>query len=107
LLIAKAGFIIWPFNRIQKISTEMPSNRVLYPLDLTFNENKISVNLNEDNNDDDDEDDENSIEKLVIENNRKFSENFEPIIISVTKTQHNESKRNYYVDYIKSCNIDL
>ena len=72
----------------------MPSNRVLYPLDLTFNENKIPDHL-------DDEDDD-GIEKLVIENNRKFSENFEPIIFSVSITQHSESKRNYYVDYIKA-----
>lgn len=83
-------------NRIQKISTEIPPNRALYPLDLTFNENKIEMNKTDDDDDDDND------ERLVIENNKKFSENFEPIIISVSKVQDNQSKRKYYVDYIKS-----
>lgn len=37
LLVAKATFIIWPINRLQKIQTELPTCRILIPLKVKKN----------------------------------------------------------------------
>jgi inner membrane protease subunit 2 len=99
LLVAKAGYIIWPTERLGKIYTEIPSKRELHPLYMDYNENESESSNNDE--DGDDNDVSNKFEDLVLLNNSKFNENFDPLIsFTDEKVSNNKTKMNYYVDFV-------
>ena len=87
LLVAKAGFIVYPFKRFKKISTEIPTDRLLQPLYTCSNEYQANFRIYDDDNHDDEED-----VKLFLASNKNL----------VTKKPNMTSIMNYYIDLIKS-----